>query len=345
MKPRAALAPKKQNTIAYSFIRFSSKKQELSSSVRRQTRITEEYAQKHGLKLDQDKRLFALGISGYSGKHIAKGSALAGFLQAAKAGDIPPASALLVEKLDRLSRLEPSKAVRLFLDILGYGIEIHTVGDGQVFTEQKVNDDLSQLYISIGGLVAANRYSKDLGKRVAYAWQEKKQDAANGQIATTKVPAWLKVVGRRNEGGKMRGGQFEVIEPRAEIVREMFRLKALGMGKKRIRTRIAAELNSRGMKPFGSSKAFHDSYITATLKNRAVIGEYQPHKNVDGVRKPVGAAIENYYPKIVSRHVFLKCNPPGQTEDEKRSKRGGSSARIVRTCFVASCSMATQARK
>ncbi len=305
--------------IAYSFIRFSSKKQELSSSVRRQTQITEQYAKDNGLILDEKTRITALKVSGSTGKHIQKGSALDGFLQLAKAGKIPRGSALLVEKLDRLSRLEPSKAVRLFLDILSYGIEIHTVYERQVFTEQKVNEEISQLYISVGGLFAANRFSKDLGARLAWIWKEKKENAAAGEIATTKVPLWLRVVGRQNINGKMRGGHFEERDGRYAVLREIFNLKERGLGRKAIAThlnggatrkkiRIAAELNSKQVPTWGKSKTWQDTYIQKILKNRAVLGEYQRYKKVNGKRVEDGPVIEHYYPAIIKPEQFLQCS-------------------------------------
>jgi hypothetical protein len=51
-------------------------------------------------------------------------------------------------------------------------------------------------------------------------------------------------------------------------------------------------------------------YVSDTLRNRATIGEYQPHtkRMLDGVRKhlPDGAAVENYYPAVIPLALFQK---------------------------------------
>ena len=46
------------------------------------------------------------------------------------------------------------------------------------------------------------------------------------------------------------------------------------------------------------------SYIRKILKNRAVIGEYQPHMRRDGKRIPTGDPIPKYFPEIVKPKIF-----------------------------------------
>ncbi len=322
-------ARRKETKIAYSFIRFSSKRQELNSSVRRQTKITEDYAKEKGLILDKKTRLFALKVSGHTGDHIAKGSALGGFLEAAKQNQIPAGTALLVEKIDRLSRLKPMDAVTLFLDILRCGIEIHTIGDRQVFTEDNVNSDISRLHISIGGLFTAHRYSADLGERVAFAWGEKREAARNGEIATAKLPYWLKAEGRRMVNGRMRGGNIVQIPERVAVVRLIFELRKLGLGKHLIKgalngerkVRIARELNVQRTPPFGRSKVWNDSSVQAILHNPACIGIYQPHRSMNKRRKPIGDPIENYFPAIIDRDTFNLCQVKSEVKRGRVSDR------------------------
>jgi hypothetical protein len=299
-----------QPKVAYSFLRFSSARQELNDSVRRQTKITEEYAKEKGFILDETTRLKALKVSGFSGAHIAKGSALDGLLQAAKEGKIPRGTALLVEAMDRLSRLKPADAVQLFIDILKHGIEIHTVKSRMVFTEENINEDISKLYQAVGELFGAHKESKDKGFRVGQVWGEKKEKARKREVATAKVPYWLRVIGRKTINGRKSGGKIIPIDHRVAIVKEIFRLRREGMGKRLIgkTLRIAAELNDKKVKTFGKSEAWHDSYIQNILNSIAVTGRYQPYKVVDGVRKPVGEPIEKYYPRIISDEDFEFCS-------------------------------------
>src|SRR5664279_271956 len=70
---------------AYSYLRFSTPEQSKGDSLRRQTALAEEYAQRHGLTLDTELNLKDLGISAYRGDNAAVG-ALGAFLKAIRDG-------------------------------------------------------------------------------------------------------------------------------------------------------------------------------------------------------------------------------------------------------------------
>jgi hypothetical protein len=119
-------------TIAFSYIRFSSAKQELGDSLRRQQRKAEEYAAKHGLQLDSQSYQ-DLGISAFRGQNAAQGN-LSKFLEAVESGKIARGSFLLVESLDRLSRNDVDVALQMFLRIIGAGITVVTLIDEQSYS-------------------------------------------------------------------------------------------------------------------------------------------------------------------------------------------------------------------
>lgn len=102
---------------AYSYIRFSSAKQQSGDSVERQTKLSANYAAKHGLELDTQLNMSDLGISAYDGANLKKG-ALGQFLQLVEQSRIEKGSYLLVESLDRLSRDKVMDAFSIFSDIL-----------------------------------------------------------------------------------------------------------------------------------------------------------------------------------------------------------------------------------
>jgi hypothetical protein len=59
-----------------------------------------------------------------------------------------------------------------------------------------------------------------------------------------------------------------------------------------------------------------------------VLGEYQPHKIVDGKRVPVGEVIRGYYPRIIEDDEFLACSgkaniPKGAAGDKISNLFGG----------------------
>src|SRR5579862_4336017 len=103
--------------IAFSYIRFSSKKQEKGDSVRRQDEWALSFCRQHGHTLDDSLNLRDLGVSGFHGANVETGR-LGAFLDAVKSGRVRPGSILIVESLDRLSRAEVRKALTLFLQII-----------------------------------------------------------------------------------------------------------------------------------------------------------------------------------------------------------------------------------
>jgi hypothetical protein len=93
---------------------------------------------------------------------------------------------------------------------------------------------------------------------------------------------------------------FELIPERVDIVKRIFRLSTDGVGT----YSIVKTLNRDGIPPFGRSNGWNESYIEKIVKNRAVLGEYQPHAVIDGKRRPVGDPVQGYYPAVVSEDEF-----------------------------------------
>jgi hypothetical protein len=90
---------------AFSYIRFSSPEQAKGDSFRRQSEKAEAWAKANGYTIA--KSWADLGVSGYRGRNARTGN-FGEFLRAAKNGELPKDSVLLVENLDRVSRQTPS---------------------------------------------------------------------------------------------------------------------------------------------------------------------------------------------------------------------------------------------
>lgn len=288
--------------LAYSYIRMSSELQLKGDSLRRQTELSERYAAENGLELVENFKLHDIGVSAYKGANIERG-ALGRFLEAIKEGSIPKGSYLLVESLDRLSRQNITNSVSLFLEITESGVNIVTLADGHIYQANKT--DFSQLIYSIVILARANEESEIKSSRISAAWRSKRQNISD-RIMTRTCPAWLKANSEKTG--------FDVIEERVDIVRRIFRSAAEGQGS----GIITRSLNNEGAKPFGRSKGWIESYVTKILKNRAVLGEFQPHVRIDGKRVPDGPIIENYFPKIIDEELFLRV----QAGRRERAKNG-----------------------
>ncbi len=206
------------------------------------------------------------------------------------AGKIAKGSALIVESYDRLSRQKFSVSSRLVRDIADAGIEVHSISERHVLKPNYQLRDTIALDVS---LERANEESERKSERVGKAWANLKLNAATGRAITARVPAWLRVTKDRS---------IELIPERAKVVRLIFDLSSQGIGK----YRIPRDLSARGIPVFGGGKAWQSSYVTKILNNRAVLGEYQPHKrNPDtGKREPHSEPITNYYPPVITHVVW-----------------------------------------
>ncbi len=225
------------------------------------------------------------------------------FLEAAKAGKVPKGSFLLVESLDRLSRQPIQQALTLFLSILNAGVTIVTLTDNRTYTEGKA--DLPELITSLVTLSRAHEESLTKSVRVGAAWANKRAKAGT-QPLTAMCPAWLRLSEDRS--------RYEVVEDRAATIRRIFEDSVAGIGKFAITTR----LNRQKVPHFGKSNGWHLSYVAKILKNRAVIGEFQPHKLSNGARRPDGEPIEDYFPAIIEDDVFYRA----QLGSVQRRKNG-----------------------
>tara|TARA_R110002074_G_scaffold402288_1_gene606314 strand:+ start:148 stop:1794 length:1647 start_codon:yes stop_codon:yes gene_type:complete len=271
--------------------------QATGDSLRRQIARASEYADKHGLTLTEDYR--DIGVSAYKGLNKTEGT-LASFLKAIHAGEVPQGSVLIVESLDRLSRQEVTSALELFLSILRSGVEIATLSDGQRYTHDSVNENATQILVSIFVMIRAHEESSMKSQRVGMAWAQKRIRAATGIPMTSLCPLWLK----RSDDGS---GWVEIPD-RVEIVRRIFRDSLYGLGAYKIAQRLTEEgvapWRPRRSTPTNRKVGWQPSTIKKILSNESVLGRFQPHTKRDGQRIPAGNPIENYFPTIVSEAEF-----------------------------------------
>ncbi len=309
---------------AYSYVRFSTPEQLKGDSLRRQLELSERYVAEHGLVIDTSLNLRDMGFSAYHGHHKTRG-ALGTFLELVKAGKIPEGSVLLVESLDRLSREEITEALEQFLAIIGSGIKIVTLADNnREYTKETINANIGELIVGLTIMSRAHEESRMKALRLSKAWEAKREKAGNGKKKmTAKAPAWLRLTHDRKD--------YEVITERAEIIQRIFRERLAGKG----REKIARELNldsSISWKPKSPRKrnegleGWWPSYVDKILRSRAVLGEYQPHKMVNGKRCPVGEPWKDYFPAVITEDVFYQVQELFR-ESQVESKNGGNVGR------------------
>lgn len=329
---------------AYSYIRFSSAEQGKGASLARQWELAEAYAKEHGLALD-DRAYTDFGASGYKKENVEEGGALKAFLDAVDEGVVLPGSYLLVESLDRISRATITFAVELLLGIIRRKIIVVTLNDGTVFHPDDEKNHFGPLMMAVVTFYRANEESEIKSKRLRDAWSRKRaafqgEGKAEGDKPKLRItgvcPAWLMLNDDKNE--------FEFIPERRVIVEEIVHMIMSGLGK----TAIAKSLNSRGIPTISPSKyrrsktyeivggvnpdrVWQESYITKITKNRALIGEFQPHKTVNGKRVPEGEPIKDYFPRLMTDEEFALLQ---DVVSERGRRSGGRRGRYFGNLFT-----------
>lgn len=277
--------------IAYSYKRFSSDAQEGNDSIRRQTAAAAKFIEDHpelGLVLDTTLSLTDAGVSAFKGKNLSKTGTLGIFMDAVRDGIIKPGSWLLLESLDRFTRLAVNFAAPELLFLINQGIVVVTLHNKTIYREEDFqgNEGIVNL---MGALIAMQGHHQEQvakGKRVAAAWKSNyAKAAAGGHVVTKIVPFWLAVNSERSG--------FNVLEDRASIVREIYERRASGDGK----TKIANDLTARGV-PTSKGRGtgiWHPSAVAKLLDSDTPSGAL--------VNKH-GERLEGYYPNIVSPALF-----------------------------------------
>jgi DNA invertase Pin-like site-specific DNA recombinase len=304
-----------QRPKAYSYLRFSTPEQLRGDSLRRQTTMAQEYAARHGLDLDTELTFHDLGVSAFKGANAESGK-LAYFKEAVEVGLVKRGSILLVEALDRLSRLTPLKAIRVLEDIVESGISVVTLNDGKTYTAETLHTDQTSLLIAVIMFMRANDESVNKARRVRAAWEGKRL-AAGTRPLTAAVPAWLRL--------DRATGKLEVIPERQRIVRRIFAEYLAGRG----HHAVADSLNADGVPCFGEGTRqathWHRTYIRKILGNPSVFGVYVPHTYVyEGtkrIRKPL-EPIADYYPPVVTKEAFDEVRATLGTAVRAVSKAG-----------------------
>ncbi|MBM7342711.1 recombinase family protein [Pantoea coffeiphila] len=274
---------------AIAYIRFSTSAQLAGDSIRRQNRLIDEWiSQNPGYELD-DITYHDLGLSAFNGANAVRG-ALSDFINAVEHGYIPRGTVLLVESLDRLSREKIGDATDRLKNILRNGIDVVTLSDHTRYSESSLDDPYT-LIKAILISQRANEESEVKSRRMRSAWQKKREEAEKtGKIITRSCPRWLKV----SEDGR----GFQIIEARAKVINQIFKLRLKGHSLNGI-TKLLNDKKTETLT--GEVGVWNPSTIEKLLGNKALIGTYVPSYQTmsKGVKE-----IPNYFPQIVTEKLF-----------------------------------------
>ncbi len=327
---------------AYSYVRFSSKKQEEGHSLERQSEMADKWITfKNDEKkntdgvsfvLDTKENMLDLGVSGFRGKNLTEG-ALSTFIEGVRIGKITRGSYLLIENIDRFSRAVPLKVIRYLTDIVEAGISIVTLDDWEEYTEENIND---QKFESLSGEIRrAHKESKRKSDLIRKARAKNRQDVLDGKrIFSKKCPCWLEYIKESNS--------FRERPLMVKAVRYMFENCKDGHGPDRIATALNKMPPDKMGRPEKSIPKPGSTYlrnkdgiwtastIRRTLRNRAVLGEYQmkSYGQNDGPPK------KGYYDPIISENLFLEVQAILGKNTNDYIARGGGQKGYASNLFV-----------
>ena len=105
-------------------------------------------------------------------------------------------------------------------------------------------------------------------KRLAAAWKNKRKHIKEKKLTKT-CPGWLNYDEKHQD--------FKINKDRCKIVERIFDLSLDGNGI----GRIAKIFNLEKIPSWKKSTGWYGSYIYKIITNRAVLGEFQPHKKIN----------------------------------------------------------------
>jgi len=300
--------------LAYSYVRMSTEKQVKGDSLRRQVEWSKSYALRSDLDL-QEQTYNDIGISAWKGKNRTDG-ALGLFIERVKDGIIPANSYLLVENLDRLSRMTPLEALDLFKDLLKSGITVVARGewdDEEVYTWETINRSASQLQATISVMLRANRESERKSQLIRAAFDGKREKSQKGIKTNHAPPSWITPT-------KVAKGEYVyALNEKADTIRWIFEQSANGVGF----DKIARMLNEKAIPTLRPSKrGWWYTNVAKIVENRSAIGEYQSLSEEKGKYLPKGDPIAGFYPAVVSNDLWLRAQK--STHKNRKGGRAGT---------------------
>jgi DNA invertase Pin-like site-specific DNA recombinase len=300
--------------MAYSYIRFSSRRQADGDSERRQSEAFDRYCKEHQHQ-PASLNFRDVGVSAFKGKNASQG-ALAAFAKAVEESAIAKGSLLVCECLDRLSRLEPLDAIDVLRDIINAGITVVTLTDHQVYSRESLRKNPAQLFILTAVFMRAHEESQTKSMRVRAAHAQARKALSSTSPFNHRCPNWISW----NE----QAGRFLLIPERCEVVRRMIRMSLDGYGT----PTIAKTLNREGVPLLSfksTSRNWEYSTIRHILMSRTLIGEYQPKQGENGKRVAVGDPVKGYYPALITEDEFYRLQHAMAARSQSHIGRNGKS--------------------
>lgn len=287
---------------AYSYVRISSRGQISGDGIRRQIERTRQFASDLHLELDESDEMQDLGVSARGGENLRTGT-ISAFIENVESGKIAKDSVLIIESLDRFSRLHMEEAAKEFLSLTRLGIRIATVEPKYVYASPL---KLADMLLMVMHFDAAHNINE---LRIGRIRENRAACLANitpGEyIPGINHPAWIGVVA--GDDGKRRyvpGKHWETAQLVFQLAHEGMSARAIALYLNENAIEPMPAILPKSKQPDANKRGWYFSYVARMLSSRTAIGEYQPRKLEDGVRVNVGEPIQGHYPSLVTTTMF-----------------------------------------
>jgi len=280
--------------LTFSYARWSTPKQEQGGTYDRQVEAYDKFMARHPALTPAQTRYIDKGRTARKGANWdPKGPGhLRRFIEGVKRGVIPRDSWLVVESLDRMSRVKPHIGRKLIDEVIELGITIQTLSPEHTLNLKTIDGDWTKLSFIDILLDKATQETEDraersrdgFAKKVAKWTDPTPEDLRGRKVISPRCPAWL--APNATDTGWVK------LPDKVKVVRELFALSLRGHGC----PVIARKLNRKGLRTLDRGVDWSVRSVHKLLTNRNVLG-YRTSNNGH-------PEIANYYPVIVKPETF-----------------------------------------
>lgn len=292
---------------AYLYSRISTLQQAAGFGIERQIKTVQDFLsfavmpEQLGYQLDpNDFELLDsdLGKSAFHGRNWEAGTSLGNFYRDVAERRITR-GVLIVENIDRLTRLSQYSAVEKLLGLLNNGIDIIEVETEAVFSS-RIHDSLSTLIASV---TRAHQESKRKSNMATKSWKNRIEKLVKDGVDKRGVlPAWLSVV----------DDKYVVDDKFTATATLIHKLYASGLGG----ATIVRKLNADGLTNFG--KKWSTVSVHRVLRDKRLIGTMTVGKH----RKSGEIEVyDNVYPCVIDTVLFNTVQAMLDSSDSTNKQR------------------------
>lgn len=280
--------PAKPFSIVFVYERCSSSEQVEGNSFERQRKAAETHLEKLNLPKEIPVEwLQDAGFSGFSGKHLREGK-LGKLVNRIRSGELKD-GLFVCESVSRASRQGPMAFLAMVNLMLEAGFTIQFLDGSAPFDRRNMPHFMGTQLALLADIARAESEVKSEFAKANWA-KRRSLAAKTGEAFTSECPNWLRV----------EDGKYVPIPERVTAIRTLYALARDGWGI----SKLVRYANENSLPVPGKGLTWHTSLVNRVLSNKALVGRFTPQSVVDGKRKPLSEAIENYFPVVLDVDLF-----------------------------------------